>query len=69
MYFVDTESNLFRNTWLRDKYVVTLDSDGNGTFRHPSRPIPAGVKRIVQAIDLDTMEISDAVVLEAPPAR
>jgi hypothetical protein len=69
LFFVDTGSELFRNSSIRDKYLVQLDPDGTGSFRYPSRPVPPGVQRILQVVDLDTLEISDAVILEAVPAR
>jgi len=68
MFFVDTGSTLFRNSATRAKYLAALDGDGNGVFVHPPRPIPVGVQRILQVVDLTTREISDGLVIEAVAA-
>ena len=64
MFYVDTTSSLFRNSSIRRKFEVTLDSNGAASFRHPARPLPAGIQRIAQVIDLSTREISEAVIIE-----
>jgi len=63
-FYVDTTSNLFRNSLVRPKFELTLDERGTGVYRHPSRPIPAGIQRLVQVVDVTTREISEGVAIE-----
>lgn len=64
MYFVDTSSGLFANSSVRPKYEITLDASGEGLFSHPPRPIPAGMQRLVQVVDVTTREISEPLAIE-----
>ncbi len=64
MYYVDTNSALFANSLVRPKFEVTLDANGEALFSHPPRPIPAGIQRLLQVVDLETSEISEPLVLE-----
>lgn len=64
MYYLDTNSALFANSLVRPKFEVGLDQNGEALFSHPPRPIPVGIQRLLQVIDLETSEISEPLALE-----
>ena len=64
LFYVDTASTLFANSSTRPKFEISLDANGSGLFAHPPRPIPAGLQRLVQVIDVTSLEISEPLAIE-----
>ncbi len=65
--YVDTSSALFRSSLRNRKFRTVLDAAGCGAIRFPTAGSPAGITRVVQAVDLSTFEASEAVAVETLP--
>jgi hypothetical protein len=65
--YLDVASSLFKTSLRNPKYRTTLDSNGCGVVRFPTAGNPVGIVRFAQAVDLASLEASEAIAIESTP--
>lgn len=65
--YLDMASPLFKASLRNPKFRTRLDGSGCGAVRFPTAGSPAGIVRLVQAVDLSGREASEAVAIETLP--